>query len=724
MRSEIISRSKAKKLTAVFVAAAMTLLGIVFAPGTIATTSISLLGADIDGDEARGNSGHSVSLTSDGKRVAIGANLKDAGGLADSGQVRIFDWNSASSSWIKVGQDIDGEAAQDRSGSSVSLSSHDGSRVAIGAPLNNGGAGLADSGQVRIYQLNAAGDWIQLGQDIDGERVNDKSGGSVSLNSDGSRVAIGAIFNQEDEKLNAGHVRIYDWNKIHNRWDKVGEDIDGEAGQDQSGVSVSLSSDGRRVAIGAKNHGSGGLTKAGHVRIYQLNADGVWIKVGEDIYGERGNDESGSSVSLSSDGNRVAIGSILNDDGPGVDAGHVRIYEWTGGAGMIGGWIKAGEDINGEADGDFSGASVSLSSDGSRVAIGASRNDGADGAAERAGHVRIYEWTGGAGTIGDWIKVGEDIDGERRNDNSGGSVSLSSDGSLVAIGAIFNSDGASFAGHTRVFSLPAAPALTSTFGTATRTADGLTVSITNYDPVFTFVTPTVDTGSVSAAVVGGDYQIKVKGLTPGQSVVITQRTTRDGYANGSTTFEGSALLTGASIPVTSLYSGPLPTGISSAEATAGDKVIISGKRLSGITSVTIDGLAAEISNQSAGSLTMTIPLGLEPGLKDIRILSGDGNLTYLAALEIVASPTVEEPLPAANPTEKLNVGSFQGYVAVYAKGYEGQKLSAKVAGKWLTVDSLGSGFERILRYTGAGYQIKVDLYINGILLQQMEVTTK
>jgi hypothetical protein len=153
-------------------------------------------------------------------------------------------------------------------------------------------------------------------------------------------------------------------------------------------------------------------------------------------------------------------------------------------------------------------------------------------------------------------------------------------------------------------------------------------------------------------------------------------------------------------------------------------VIISGKRFGGITSVRIDGLAVEISSQFAGSLTITIPLGLEPGLKDIRILSSAGNLTYQAALEIVALPTVEEPLPAANPTEKLNAGSFQGFVAIYAKGYEGQKLSAKVAGKWLTVDSLGSGFERILRYTGAGYQIKIDLYINGILLQKMEVTTR
>ena len=48
------------------------------------------------------------------------------------------------------------------------------------------------------------------------------------------------------------------------------------------------------------------------------------------------------------------------------DAGHVRVYEYSGGA-----WTQLGDDIDGEAAGDQSGFSVSLSSDGTRVAIGA-----------------------------------------------------------------------------------------------------------------------------------------------------------------------------------------------------------------------------------------------------------------------------------------------------------------------------------------------------------------
>ena len=63
-------------------------------------------------------------------------------------------------------------------------------------------------------------------------------------------------------------------------------------------------------------------------------------------------------------------------------------------------------------------------------------------------------------------------------------------------------------------------------------------------------------------------------------------------------------------------------------------------------------------------------------------------------------------------------------MALYAKGYEGQKFSAKVAGKWLTVDSLSFNFQRIVRFTGAGYDIKLHMYIDGELLKQMDVRTK
>ena len=72
-------------------------------------------------------------------------------------------------------------------------------------------------------------------------------------------------------------------------------------------------------------------------------------------------------------------------------------------------WIQLGNDIEGEAAGDYSGYSVAFSSDGSRVAVGAIANEAS------AGHVRVYDYTGGS-----WSQVGADIDGEAANDRTFG----------------------------------------------------------------------------------------------------------------------------------------------------------------------------------------------------------------------------------------------------------------------------------------------------------------
>jgi len=313
----------------------------------------------------------------------------------------------------------------------VSLSS-DGSRVAIAAPNNDGGG--PNSGHVRIYQL-VGNAWVQVGADINGEQTSDTSGTSVSLNSDGSRVAIGAHAN-DGSGSNAGHVRVYEMSGA--AWVKVGDDIDGEVAGDFSGASVSLSSDGSRVAIGSKTN-SGGGTNAGQVRVYDLVGTS-WVQVGSDIDGEAEWDNSGGSVSLSSNGSRVAIGAIGNDGG-GVLAGHVRVYQLDSNA-----WVKIGSDIDGEAAGDQSGGSVALSSDGSRVAIGARANDGGGDA---AGQLRVYDLIGDA-----WVQVGSDIDGEAAGDESGGSVALSSDGSRATIGARLNGGSGISAGHVRVYGYP------------------------------------------------------------------------------------------------------------------------------------------------------------------------------------------------------------------------------------------------------------------------------
>jgi hypothetical protein len=174
-----------------------------------------------------------------------------------AGHVRIYAWNGTA--WIQKGADIDGEAAWDNSGRSVSMP--DANTVAIGAPYNDGNG--IDAGHVRIYAWNGTA-WQQKGSDLDGEAAWDFSGSSVSM-PDNHTVAIGATWNSGNG-TDAGHVRIYNWNGTS--WIQKGADIDGEAAGDESGFSVSMP-DAYTVAIGAPwNDGNG--SDAGHVRIFDL----------------------------------------------------------------------------------------------------------------------------------------------------------------------------------------------------------------------------------------------------------------------------------------------------------------------------------------------------------------------------------------------------------------------------------------------------------------------
>ena len=328
---------------------------------------------DLVGEAVDDMFGYSVSMSADGKRVAIGATGNDGTGN-DAGHVRVY--AESSGTWTQVGADIDGEAAGDESGGSaggpVSMSA-DGTRVAIGA-TGNDGTGL-DAGHVRVY-AESGGTWTQVGADIDGEAAGDRFGYSLSMSADGTRAAIGARYN-DGTGLDAGHVRVYA--ESGGTWTQVGADIDGEATGDKSGRSVSMSADGKRVAIGATGNdgnGSVGSLDAGHVRVY-AESGGTWTQVGADIDGEAAGDKSGKSVSMSANGTRVAIGAIGND-GTGSDAGHVRVYAESGGT-----WTQVGTDIDGEAAGDRFGQSVSMSADGTHVAIGAPGNGG-------TGNVRVY----------------------------------------------------------------------------------------------------------------------------------------------------------------------------------------------------------------------------------------------------------------------------------------------------------------------------------------------
>ena len=269
----------------------------------------------------------------------------------------------------------------------------------------------------------------QIGSDIRGVSFNDGCGIAVAISNDGKVVAAGA-----SKHLNKGHVRVFE--DINGTWTQIGSDMIGEFSNDGSGREISLSGDGTIVAIGSRQNS---LAK-GHVRVYK-NINGTWTQIGLDIDGEAGGDWSGDAISLSYDGNIVAIGAYKND-GNGDNAGHVRVYK-----NISNSWTQIGSDIDGESAGDYFGYSVSLSDNGEVLAVGGIYNaGGGSGLASKRGHVRVYKNINNT-----WTQIGSDIDGESTRDYFGRSVSLSSNGKILAAGAIYDDGAATDAGHVRVY---------------------------------------------------------------------------------------------------------------------------------------------------------------------------------------------------------------------------------------------------------------------------------
>ena len=211
----------------------------------------------------------------------------------------------------------------------------------------------------------------------------------------------------------------------------LGGIIDGTAGEDKFGRAVSISGNGTRVAIGGSlNDAATGVTTAnrGHVKIYEYNATTkAWAQLGSDIVGTTDLDQLGFSVSLSNDGSRVAIGCPHSAS----DKGHVEIYDYSTGSG----WSKVGTNIVGATAGMRYGYAVSLSNDGTYVAVGAPFDDTT---ASDSGLVNVYKYDSG------WTKVGADIVGGGASYKLGTSVSIKNtvaSGPIVAIGIPGNDQG-------------------------------------------------------------------------------------------------------------------------------------------------------------------------------------------------------------------------------------------------------------------------------------------
>ena len=306
--------------------------------------------------------GEYVGITGDGNTIVMGARYSDEEG-SNSGAAFTYTYKIPSGSewsatpnlvfkdgdgtqtggksyWVLIGNastnatsggktapngiSLVGTGAGDLFGSSVDIN-YTGTRIAVGTV--NEDAGGSNSGMVRMYEYNSGTDkWEQLGQDLNGDSNNDKFGYRLELNKTGSRVAIAT--------RQGGYAKVYEYNSGTSQWDLMGSNSVWDSGNtdrgkfsinaDQGGSNnrfVSLNDDGDVLAVGHSIDNT--------VNVYTWDGSANWTKVGSTLDSSLGSvsasDGFGSAGQLSKNGDYLIVGSTFVDTG-GTDAGQFAIY--------------------------------------------------------------------------------------------------------------------------------------------------------------------------------------------------------------------------------------------------------------------------------------------------------------------------------------------------------------------------------------------------------------
>ena len=396
---------------------------------------------------ARDQFGWSVSTDADGSTIAVGAPGSDVDG-ENAGVAYVFTMPSDGWGATSTAATLRLGRPFGHFGHSVSVSA-DGSTVTATMP------NWASTGAAHVFTLPAAG-WEDTTSaprisSMDIDRGN-SFGWSVSASADGSVIAVGAHGDDENGR-DAGAAYVF--TSPSGRWG-TGTPArlkltapDGAVG-DGFGRAVSVSGDGSIVAVGANGDDDNG-SDSGSAYIF-TRPPAVWTATSTSVKltasDGAADDAFGEAVSVSGDGSIIAVGAHGDDDN-GSDSGSVYVFTRP-----AGGWTATSTSVkltasDGAAD-DLFGWSISVSGDGSTIAVGA---HGDDDNGSRSGSAYIFTRPSGGWTASAMSDKLTAPDGAA-DDVFGWSVSLSEDGNTVAVGARLGDGNENDAGSAYVFTKP------------------------------------------------------------------------------------------------------------------------------------------------------------------------------------------------------------------------------------------------------------------------------
>ncbi|DAC21675.1 MAG TPA: hypothetical protein D7H94_06675, partial [Candidatus Poseidoniales archaeon] len=337
-------------------------------------------------------------------------------------------WNGYLNASTQLGFEIEEPGTNSMHGV-VSLNG-DGTRVAVGASQDYGWKGSA-----KVYEFTPSNDtWSQIGNGIYGAAIFESVGASVALNETGDRMIVGAP-GELSSSLH-GVALIYEYTSSNDTWWQMGDNITAASNGIRFGSAVAINDQGNRVVIGDWANTVGG-TNSGQVKTFEYSSlNNTWWQIGATFNGGY-LDWLGYSLSMNSAGDRIAIGS------PYDGGGATKIFQYSATNDT---WWQIGSTITGITN-SISGNSLSLDSVGNTLIVGEPAFQGA----ALVGQARVFNYTASNDT---WWQLGENITGTLNGANGnrlGYHVDIDADGDTVAIGTPLQDASATNAGKVEVF---------------------------------------------------------------------------------------------------------------------------------------------------------------------------------------------------------------------------------------------------------------------------------
>lgn len=365
--------------------------------------------------QASAQFGTSVSISGDGQTIAVGDPLNSPGS--------VWTYTKPVATWVAQTQltPVSTSVTDPNAGFVVRLST-DGLTLVTGGPSADSNVGSA--WVFRYNTLDTVWEEVVDTNPIKpvGYSSDTDQGYSSSLSIGGNVFVTGGPL----DNITQGAVWVYRRDRF--MWEQEGDKIvASDLSADSSarfGHSVAMSGDGNTFAVGAIRDFGGGTSTAddtGATWVYRYDQDtGLWLQQGNKLFGSPfvANQFQGSSVSLSSDGNLLAIGAPRSTI-PTSGDGTVFMFSFDGVT-----WSQQGSALkhSGLSVNSANGWSVSLDALGTTLVVGAP----ADNA------VSVFTRSGSVWTEYSSLLVGS---GLAASAAYGSAVSISPDASTIAIGA-------------------------------------------------------------------------------------------------------------------------------------------------------------------------------------------------------------------------------------------------------------------------------------------------